>query len=66
LPSARSQPGWNIAALLERSRPAVIDSRKENKRCISELEALDRKEKLTAGEQRLPELFTVLIEDFEE
>ena len=55
------------ASLLRRTLPAVIHSEKENDRCISTLEALDRKgEKLTAAERRLAELLTVLIEDFEE
>ena len=55
------------ASLLRRTAPAVIHSEKENERCISMLEALDRKgDKLTAAERRLAELLTVLIEDFEE
>lgn len=55
------------ASLLRRTAPAVIHSERENERCISMLEALDRRgEKLTAAERRLAELLTVLIEDFEE
>jgi HTH-type transcriptional regulator / antitoxin HigA len=59
------------ASLLRRTAPAVIHSERENERCISLLEVLDRKldrkgEKLTAAERRLAELLTVLIEDFEE
>src|SRR6266852_2940687 len=55
------------ASLLRRTAPAVIHSERENERCISMLEALDRKgEKLTGAERRLAELLTVLIEDFEE
>jgi HTH-type transcriptional regulator/antitoxin HigA len=55
------------ASLLRRTAPAVIHSERENERCISMLEALDRKgDKLTAAERRLAELLTVLIEDFEE
>jgi HTH-type transcriptional regulator/antitoxin HigA len=54
------------AALLARTAPAVIHSERENERCITMLEALDAKEKLTAAERRLAELLTVLIEDFEE
>jgi hypothetical protein len=49
-----AQPEY--AALLARTLPAVIHSKKENERCISMLEALDRK----GG------LLTVLIEDFED
>ena len=63
--TATARPEY--AALLARTLPAVIHSEKENERCISMLEALDRKaEKLTAAERRLAELLTVLIEDFEE
>lgn len=63
--TATAQPEY--AALLARTLPAVIHSERENERCISLLEALDRKaEKLTAAERRLAELLTVLIEDFEE
>src|SRR5712692_3032418 len=67
--TATAQPEY--AALLARTLPAVIHSEKENERCISMLEALDRKadgkaEKLSAAERRLAELLTVLIEDFEE
>jgi HTH-type transcriptional regulator / antitoxin HigA len=55
------------ASLLRRTLPAVIHAEKENERCISMLEALDKKgDKLTAAERRLAELLTVLIEDFEE
>ena len=55
------------ASLLRRTLPAVIHSEKENERCISMLEALDKKGvKLTTAERRLAELLTVLIEDFEE
>jgi HTH-type transcriptional regulator / antitoxin HigA len=62
---ATAQPEY--AALLARTLPAVIHSEKENERCITLLETLDRKaEKLTAAERRLAELLTVLIENFEE
>lgn len=63
--TATDQPEY--AALLARTLPAVIHSEKENERCLAMLEALDGKgEKLTAGERRLAELLTVLIENFEE
>jgi HTH-type transcriptional regulator / antitoxin HigA len=63
--TATAQPEYG--ALLARTLPAVIHSERENERCISMLEALDRKaEKLTTAERRLAELLTVLIEDFEE
>lgn len=54
-------------SLLSRTLPAVIHTERENERFIALLEALDQKErKLTAAEERLAELLTVLIEDFEE
>jgi HTH-type transcriptional regulator / antitoxin HigA len=55
------------AALLARTLPAVIRSEKENEHYTALLEELDRKgSKLTSAEQRLAELLTLLIEDFEE
>jgi len=60
-----TQPEY--ASLLGKSLPAVIHGERENERCIALLENLDRKgEKMTAAEQRLAELLTVLIEDFED
>jgi len=61
--TALSHPEY--AALLARTLPGIIRSEEENQRCIALLEALDRKEKLTAAERRLADLLTVLIEDFE-
>lgn len=47
--------------------PAVIHSEKENEHYTELLEELDQKAgKLTPAEQRLAELLTLLIEDFEE
>jgi HTH-type transcriptional regulator/antitoxin HigA len=55
------------ASLLQKTLPSVIHNKKENERCISMLEGLDRKgEKLGVAERRLAELLTVLIEAFEE
>jgi HTH-type transcriptional regulator/antitoxin HigA len=63
--TATAQPEY--AVLLARTLPAVIHSEKENERCITMLEKLDRKAgKLTEAERRLAELLTVLVEDFEE
>lgn len=54
-------------SLLNRTLPAVIHNERENERCVALLEALDQQQrKLTAAEERLAELLTVLIEDFEE
>jgi len=55
------------ATLLAKTLPAVIRSEKENEHYIALLEELDQKgSKLTSAEQRLAELLTLLIEDFEE
>lgn len=54
------------ATLLAKTLPAVIHSEKENEHYTALLEELDHKPgKLTAAEQRLAELLTLLIEDFE-
>jgi HTH-type transcriptional regulator/antitoxin HigA len=62
--TATSRPEY--ADLLVRALPSVIHSEKENERYLAMLEELDEKGKLTAAEQRLAELLTLLIEDFEE
>ncbi|HXM21789.1 MAG TPA: helix-turn-helix domain-containing protein [Terriglobales bacterium] len=55
------------ATLLARTLPAVIHSEKENEHYTALLEELEhRPGKLTHAEQRLAELLTLLIEDFEE
>ena len=62
---ATSRPEY--ATLLAKTLPAVIRSEKENQHYTALLEQLDRKgPKLTSAEQRLAELLTLLIEDFEE
>ena len=63
--TATSRPEY--ATLLAKTLPAVIHSEKENEHYTALLEELDhRQEKLTPAEQRLAELLTLLIEDFEE
>ena len=63
--TATSRPEY--ATLLARTLPSVIHSEKENERYLAMLEELDQKgSKLTPAEQRLAELLTLLIEDFEE
>lgn len=55
------------AKLLARALPRVITSEKENERIIAELEKMDtRGTPLTAEEEKLAELMTVLIQKFEE
>jgi len=62
---ATSRPEY--ATLLAKTLPAVIHSEKENEHYTELLEELDHKAgKLTPAEQRLAELLTLLIEDFEE
>lgn len=62
---ATSRPEY--ATLLAKTLPAVIHSEKEKEHYTALLEELDqRAEKLTPAEQRLAELLTLLIEDFEE
>jgi HTH-type transcriptional regulator/antitoxin HigA len=62
---ATSRPEYST--LLAKTLPAVIRSEKENEHYTTLLEELDRKgSRLSAAEQRLAELLTLLIEDFEE
>ena len=63
--TASSRPEY--ATLLAKTLPAVIHSEKENEHYTALLEELDHKPgKLLPAEQRLAELLTLLIEDFEE
>lgn len=54
------------ADLLSRALPHVIHTEAENERCTAVLEALLAKSAKTEEEQRLVELLTLLIENFEE
>jgi len=57
----------HYATLLAKALPAVIRSKMENEHYTALLEELDHKgSKSTSAEQRLAELLTLLIEDFEE
>ena len=62
--TATSRPEY--ADLLARALPSVIHSERENERYVTILEELDQKAKLTSAEQRLAELLTLLIENFED
>jgi len=53
------------AELLAGALPAVIESDEENERIIAELERLDSLPSMTAEQQRLAELLTLLVEQFE-
>ena len=52
--------------LLQRTLPGVIKSDEPNERYIRMLEALTDREDLSAEEQKLAELLTLLIEKYEE
>src|SRR3954468_21587121 len=54
------------AHLLGDALPRVIHTEAENERCAAVLETLLRKKSRTAEEDRLAELLTLLIEDFEQ
>jgi HTH-type transcriptional regulator/antitoxin HigA len=54
------------ARLLSQALPHVIHTEAENDRCTAVLEALTFKNTKTDEEQRLSELLTLLIENFEE
>jgi len=54
------------ASLLAHTLPHVIHTEEENERCIAELESLDFRGDLSVEEERIAELLTLLIEDFEE
>ena len=54
------------AHLLGNALPHVIHSEAENERCTAVLETLLRKQNRSAEEDRLAELLTLLIEEFEE
>jgi HTH-type transcriptional regulator/antitoxin HigA len=54
------------AELLAATLPHVIHTEEENLRCIAALEALDNRDDLSVEENRLAELLTLLIENFED
>ncbi len=62
--TATSRPEY--ADLLARALPSVIHSEKENERYLAMLGELDQRGKLSPAAQRLAELLTLLIEDFEQ
>jgi HTH-type transcriptional regulator / antitoxin HigA len=59
----RSSKQWPIIG--DWALPHVIHTEAENERCTAVLESLLRKAQRTAEEDRLVELLTLLIEDFE-
>ncbi|MGZ4895472.1 MAG: helix-turn-helix domain-containing protein [Candidatus Angelobacter sp.] len=55
----------NYAALLSETRPEVVRDEKQNQVYVRLLEKLTSKKPVTRAEEKLIELLTVLIEDFE-
>src|SRR5271166_3761720 len=55
----------NYAALLSETRPEVVRDEKQNQLYIRRLEGLTSKKSVTRAEEKLIDLLTVLIEDFE-
>jgi HTH-type transcriptional regulator/antitoxin HigA len=54
------------AGLLRKILPRVIHTEEENERCLTVLEALDGRDDLSVEEERMAELLTLLIENYEE
>src|ERR1700676_130772 len=52
--------------LLQQSAPSVIHSEEQNEKFIARLEELSSHDELSPAEERLAELLTLLIENFEE
>jgi len=55
----------SYAALLSETRPEVIRNEQQNQACIRRLEELTSKKSVTRAEEKLIDLLTLLIEDFE-
>lgn len=55
----------NYAALLSETKPEVVRDEKQNQAYVRLLEKLTSKKSVTRAEEKLIELLTVLIEDFE-
>ena len=54
------------STLLASILPHVIHTEAENERCLAVLEALNNRDDLSVEEERIAELLTLLIENFEE
>jgi len=54
------------AELLSETRPEVIRAEKQNQEYIARLEELTSKQNVTAAEDKLIQLLTVLVEQFED
>lgn len=54
------------STLLASILPHVIHTEQENERCLAVLEALDSKDNPSLEEERIAELLTLLIENFED
>lgn len=51
--------------LLRQTRPEVVRDEEQNAEYVRHLEKLTAKKRVTAGERKLIELLTLLVEDFE-
>jgi HTH-type transcriptional regulator/antitoxin HigA len=51
--------------LLRQTRPEVVRDEEQNAEYVRRLEKLTAKKRVTAGERKLIELLTLLVEDFE-
>ena len=65
-PAAEITDSREYADLLGNALPHVIHTEAENERCMAVLEPILRKADRTAEENRLAELLTYLIEEFED
>jgi HTH-type transcriptional regulator/antitoxin HigA len=63
--AAKSVDERRYRKLVAETLPRVIHDEEENQRCIATLEALHDRGHLTPEEERLAELLTLLIENFE-
>lgn len=67
LASAKSLDGRKYGRLLARAQPALIETEKEYKRMLAEIERLiDKGDRLSPEEDKLLALLAKLVEDFEE
>jgi HTH-type transcriptional regulator / antitoxin HigA len=65
-PAAEITDRKEYAQLLGDALPHVLHTQAENERCTAVLDGILRKQNRTAEENRLAELLTLLIEEFEE
>src|SRR6266576_5079768 len=59
-------PAINYAELLSETQPEVVGSEEQNQFYIQKLEELTSREKVTAAEEKLIALLTLLVEEYED